>query len=165
MPLAQEDYTDQGDNALFRLIKAQSWSEADALLGTDKGQQMQMAGATDAFNNTTLHSALGYQAPDSLLLSLLNVFPSAAKVHGTGDDWLPLHVAAMWGCSATVMAALIKANPKGLDDPGNTGIKGRTPRHFSQRFPHNRPLLERSTEEWIALVESERATSANVKDT
>ncbi|MGK3745224.1 MAG: hypothetical protein ACI8RD_012964 [Bacillariaceae sp.] len=37
---------------------------------------------------------------------------------------------------------------KGLDDSGQITNKGRSPRHFSTRFEHNRELLERSTEEW-----------------
>lgn len=54
------------------------------------------------------------------------------------------------------MELIIRAYPQALDDPGEGGIKGRTPRHFSQRFAHNRELLERSTEEWIAIIEADR---------
>lgn len=53
------------------------------------------------------------------------------------------------------MELIIRAYPQALDDPGEGGIKGRTPRHFSQRFAHNRELLERSTEEWIAIAQAD----------
>ena len=107
----------------------------------------------DIYNNTALHAALGYQAPDDIILHLLQVHPDAAKVHGS-NDWLPLHIAAMYGCSSNVMTALILTYPEGLDDrgegegEGGNSIKGRTPRHFQNRFPHNRSLLAQTTEEW-----------------
>jgi hypothetical protein len=157
MPLAEEDFADQEDNELFRCIKCKNWSQTMSLLSTKDGQQM--ATQQDVYGSTPLHAALGYKAPDSLVVFLLKIFPEATKVHGTGDDWLPLHVAAMWGASSTVMEALIRANPQALDDLGEGGLKGRTPRHFSQRFSHNRELLERSTEDWIALIESERVAT------
>lgn len=158
MPLAQEEYADQEDNELFRCIKKSDWDAAEALLTANEGQQM--ATSKDVYGSTPLHAALGYKAPDSLILTLLELYPDATKIHGTGDDWLPLHVAAMWGASAAAMEALIRANPQALDDPGEGGIKGRTPRHFSQRFSHNRELLERSTDDWVALIESERGARA-----
>lgn len=152
MPLSQEEFADENDNELFRCIKRTDWTAAETLLASPEGQQM--ATQRDVYGSTPLHASLGYKAPESLILSLLKIHPEAAKVHGTGDDWLPLHVAAMYGCSCTVMEALIRAFPQGLDDPGEGGIKGRTPRHFSQRFPHNQELLELTTDEWIALIES-----------
>jgi len=157
MPLAQENFADEEDNELFRMIKQTDWSQVEAFLSLEKGQQM--ATQQDVFGSTPLHAALGYKAPDNIILSLLQIYPDASKVHGTGDDWLPLHVAAMWGASSTVTEALIRAFPQALDDPGESGIKGRTPRHFSQRFSHNRELLERSTEDWLELIESDRATT------
>jgi len=104
----------------------------------------------DEHGNTPLHSAIGFKCPDSLLLKLLDANPDACRVNGT-DDWLPLHVAAMWGVSTEVMEALILTHPEALDDSGQTSNKGRSPRHFSARFEHNRELLERSTGEWKKL--------------
>jgi len=78
---------------------------------------------------------------------MLAANPSACQVHGT-DDWLPLHIAAMWGASTEIMTALIRTYPDGLDDSGQSNNKGRSPRHFSTRFEHNRVLLERSTIDW-----------------
>lgn len=162
MPLAQEEFADKDDNELFRCIKRTDWSAVEALLTTEDGQQM--ASQRDVFGSTPLHAALGYKAPDSIILSVLEIDPDATKVHGTGDDWLPLHVAAMYGSSTSVMEALIRFYPQGLDDPGEGGLKGRTPRHFSQRFPHNRKLLERPTDEWIALIEAEQRAAAPAED-
>ena len=92
-------------------------------------------------------SAIGFKCPDPILLKILDTNPEACRIHGT-DEWLPLHVAAMWGVSKEVMEALILTYPEGLDDSGQTSNKGRSPRHFSTRFEHNRALLERSTEDW-----------------
>ena len=144
---------------MFRCIKRSDWSQAESLLSTTVGEQL--ATQHDIYGSTPLHAALGYKAPHSLTLSLLRIYPEATKVHGTGNDWLPLHVAAMWGVSSAVMEALIRANPQALDDSGEGGLKGRTPRHFSQRFSHNRELLDRSTDDWIALIESEQALAAS----
>lgn len=151
MPLSE--FAHEEDNELFCAIKKCDWSEAKALLATEEGKVM--AKQQDVHSNTPLHAALGYKAPDDFILQLLKSNEGATEVHGTGDEWLPLHVAAMWGSSAEIMEALIRTYPQALDDPGEGGIKGRTPRHFSQRFPHNRALLERSTEEWIAIIESD----------
>jgi hypothetical protein len=178
MPLAKEDYADSEDNDFFRAIKNCDWTEAQALLRTEEGKQM--ANEQDAFSNTPLHAALGYKAPDEFIIDLLNTNKKATTIHATGNEWLPLHVAAMYGSSAKVhytgmrdshyaaiteaesqpltfsvskvMELIIRAYPQALDDPGEGGIKGGTPRHFSQRFPHNRELLDRSTDEWVAIV-------------
>mmetsp|Transcript_1950 Transcript_1950/g.3516 ORF Transcript_1950/g.3516 Transcript_1950/m.3516 type:complete len:158 (+) Transcript_1950:183-656(+) len=150
MPLAKEDYADSEDNDLFCAIKNCDWTAAQALLRTEEGKQM--ANEQDAFSNTPLHAALGYKAPDEFIIDLLNTNKKAITIHATGNEWLPLHVAAMYGSSAKVMELIIRAYPQALDDPGEGGIKGRTPRHFSQRFPHNRELLDRSTDEWVAIV-------------
>eukprot|EP00544_Gedaniella_sp_CCMP2646_P010215 CAMPEP_0202481756 /NCGR_PEP_ID=MMETSP1361-20130828/1244_1 /ASSEMBLY_ACC=CAM_ASM_000849 /TAXON_ID=210615 /ORGANISM="Staurosira complex sp., Strain CCMP2646" /LENGTH=157 /DNA_ID=CAMNT_0049109345 /DNA_START=124 /DNA_END=597 /DNA_ORIENTATION=+ len=154
MPLAKEDYADSEDNDLFRAIKNCDWTEAQALLRTEEGKQM--ANEQDSFSNTPLHAALGYKAPDEFIIDLLNTNKKAITIHATGNEWLPLHVAAMYGSSAKVMELIIRAYPQALDDPGEGGIKGRTPRHFSQRFPHNRELLDRSTDEWVAIVKADK---------
>jgi len=46
------------------------------------------------------------------------------------------------------MVLIISILLKGLDDSGQSNNKGRSPRHFSTRFEHNRILLERSTKDW-----------------
>ena len=48
---------------------------------------------------------------------------------------------------------LIRVHPMGLDDVGQGGVKGRSPRHFSERFEHNRMLLERSMADWMEILE------------
>lgn len=149
MTLAPEDFADQEDNELFRKIKAKEWNLVTDILYTSA----ETASSVDKYGNTPLHAALGYKAPDSVLLKLISMHPTACRVHGS-DDWLPLHVAAMWGASPDIVESLIREYPQGLDDKGSGGIKGRTPRHFSDRFPHNKELLERSTANWISLINS-----------
>ena len=158
MPLSQEDFADVNDNELFRAIKLQKWDKTQQLLEGSHGDQL--IRDCDTYGNTALHSAIGYKAPDELLLAMIDMYPEATTVHGT-EDWTPLHVASMWGCSSRVMTAIIRANPAALDDAGQGGIKGRTPRHFSDRFPHNKELLDRPTDAWIACIEEEK----NSKDT
>jgi hypothetical protein len=157
MPLAQEEFADQTDNELFVAIKLLKWPNVKTLIE----EKPYLVCELDTYGNSVLHAAIGYKAPDDILLRFLQIFPAAATVHGT-EDWTPLHVAAMWGCSTPVMDALIRANPAALDDVGQGGIKGRTPRHFSDRFPHNKELLNRTTEDWIALIaaEEEKNTKA-----
>lgn len=152
MVLAEEDYADKDDSPLLILIKATKWDAVIAMLDTPAGREM--VAHPDIFDNLPLHAAIGYQAPDDLILQILYMHPDAARVHGT-DEWLPLHIASMWGVSARVLEALIRAYPQGLDDVGEGGVKGRTPRHFALRFPHNKELLERSTEEWNRIVQAE----------
>ena len=148
MTLAQEDYADKEDSELLQKIKLQNWSKVQAMLQEDQT----LAREPDIYNNLPLHVAIGYKAPDDVILGLLEAYPEATKVHGT-DYWLPLHVAAMWGVSAKVMESLILSNPQALEDPGEIGIKGRTPRHFSGRFQHNKEMLERPVEEWMKLLQ------------
>jgi len=177
---------DQEDtNILFRLIKAKHWAKVRELLlssmsasananattrscaiatatteldkGQDQQQPRQLLLQADAHNNVPLHIAIGYQAPDDLLLEMMEIYPGAAKIHGA-NDWLPLHVAAMYGASPAVLTKLIRIYPQALEDRGEGGIKGRTPRHFKDRFPHNQSLLSKSTQEWMqeALLHTEQ---------
>ena len=147
MTLSEHEYSNDGDSKLLRLIKAREWADASSLLP-------QEADRPDEFGNLPLHAAIGYQAPDAVILKVLQSYPGATRVHGT-DEWLPLHVAAMYGCSERVMEELIRANPDALDDRGQaSSIKGRTPRHFLSRFEHNRHLLSRPTEEWKTIIET-----------
>ena len=143
MTLSASEYANQEDNALFQAIKAKEWQKVEQLLTEDP----QLALERDEFDNTPLHSAIGFQCPAPLLLKLLDAIPKACQTHGT-DEWLPLHVAAMWGTPREVMEALILQYPAALDDRGQESVKGKSPRHFSGRFAHNRDLLERPTEEW-----------------
>ena len=172
MPLSEQEFADQDDNILFRSIKMKDWNYVRELLSitttvttttvttpttapsaTDEttnnnSNAVMLLKELDIYENTALHAAIGYQAPDDILLTLLDQYPDATRIHGA-NAWLPLHVAAMWGASPRVMTALIEQYPQALDDRGEGGIKGRTPRHFRDRLPHNKELLERSTEEWI----------------
>ena len=143
MTLSSSEFANDGDNELFQAIKSQNWKQVEELLET----QPHLVQQRDEFDNTPLHSAIGFQCPDALLLKLLHAYPQACQVHGT-DEWTPLHVAAMWGVSQNVMEQIILQNPAALDDTGQESIKGKSPRHFSGRFAHNKELLERSTVDW-----------------
>jgi hypothetical protein len=153
MTLAAEDFSNEGDSALFQAIKQQRWdTNVKTLLETEP----ELTKEPDKYGNLPLHTAIGFKCPDdALLLELLALNPSACQVHGT-DYWLPLHIAVMWGVSSPVLEGLILAYPQGLDDAGDPSIKGRTPRHFSNRFAHNKEALERSTEEWIQQAASKQ---------
>jgi ankyrin repeat protein len=149
MPLSQEEFADEADNILFRTIKLKDWSKVREILLADNS--LDLLKEMDTYDNTPLHAAIGYQAPDDVILSLIELHPQATKIHGA-NEWLPLHVAAMWGSSRNVLEQLIRQHPSALDDRGEGGIKGRTPRHFRERFPHNKDLLERSTADWIETI-------------
>ena len=167
MPLPQEEFANTDDSRFFQLVKTQNWQAAESLLlmADDDGDARAAAQETDRYGNTVLHSAIGFQAPEALLLRLLELHPDATRVHGT-DDWLPLHVAAMWGyTSARVMETMIRLYPQALDDKGAPGIKGRTPRHFAARFAEDderRKMLERSTADWVARIEKEGKEKATM---
>lgn len=168
MPLSQNEFADEDDNELFRAIKLQKWDATRQLLKTDKDNKDDKAERClvrecDTYGNTALHAALGYKAPDDVLLQMLHLYPAAAAAHGT-EDWTPLHVASMWGCSTVVLQTLILANPDALEDAGQGGIKGRTPRHFSGRFPHNKALLERPVAEWMQLQKEAREHDVVVQE-
>lgn len=166
MPLSPQEYADVNDSVLFQAIKQSNWEETRRLLKMKDAKETKTTTTTideatsslvqdvDQYGNTPLHAALGYQAPDDILMQLLHIYPAATKVHGT-EDWTPLHVASMWGCSTVVLTALITAHPHALDDAGQGGLKGRTPRHFRHRFPALQPLLDRSTDEWISLIQQQ----------
>jgi ankyrin repeat protein len=157
MTLSTTDFANANDNELFRAIKVQQWSAVETLLQ----EEPDLARQEDEFGNVPLHSAIGFGMPDHLVLQLISIYPEACYRHGT-DDWLPLHVAAMWGVSTSVLEALILIYPEALDDTGQqqqqqgTNNKGRSPRHFSGRFDHNRHLLERSTDEWKQIILSQQ---------
>lgn len=153
MVLAQGDYANETDHALFEAIKGQRWEDLAVML--EKEVHFSLVGRPDGYGNYPLHTAIGFRAPEPILLRLIDLCPHAAREHGT-DEWLPLHVAAMWGPSPAVTERLIRLHPEGLDDVGQGGLKGRTPRHFCARHPYNRALLERSTNEWIELISSSK---------
>uniref|UniRef100_A0A7S3Q5S8 Uncharacterized protein n=1 Tax=Chaetoceros debilis TaxID=122233 RepID=A0A7S3Q5S8_9STRA len=151
MTLSVEEYANREDSKLMVLIKSSKWDDVRSLLQTSEGKTM--TSQPDVYDNLPLHFCLGYRAPDDIILSTLSLNRGAPRVHGT-DYWLPLHIAAMWGSSSVVMEELIRAFPQALEDVGEAGIKGRTPRHFAGRFESNRELLERPTEEWIKIIEN-----------
>ena len=146
MTLSESEYANNSDSSLFQAIKTQKWDLVEKILE----EEPSLTKEPDEHGNMPLHSAIGFKCPDPILLRLLVAYPDACRKHGT-DEWLPLHVAAMWGVSTEVMEALIITYPEGLDDVGQSTNKGRSPRHFSTRFAHNKELLERKTEEWKKL--------------
>ena len=153
MTLSPDEYANEGDSELLQCIKASNWPAVHAILKTDEGKAATKE--MDMFGNLPLHACIGYKAPDEIILSILSHHPDATRMHGT-DYWLPLHICAMWGSSATVMEEIIKCYPQALDDYGEPGIKGRSPRHFSARFKHIEHLLLRSTAEWFRIIEESK---------
>lgn len=163
MVLSQAEFTNEGDSILIQMLKQKEWSRVREFLHEGVcSSNKKVIRQQDSFHNTALHVALGYEAPDDILLQLIDEYPEATQQHGTGNDWLPLHIAAMYGASAPVVQAIIEAYPQALDDSGEGGIKGRTPRHFKDRFPHNTALLELSTEEWVSIVLKKKNAPANL---
>ena len=149
---------DSSDSLLLcHYLKDRKWLEAQALLQTPMGSSMTVT-SRDEFHNTPLHIAIGYHAPEELIETILALYPFACHMTATDDVWLPLHVAAMWGCSRPVMEALILVHPDGLDQKEG---RGRTPRYFATRFKHNQDLLERSTEEWKRIREERMTKGAS----
>jgi hypothetical protein len=108
MTLSEFEYASKSDSELFQAIKTQKWPLVEKLLQ----EEPHLAKTEDEVGNVPLHSAIGFKCPDDLVLRLLAVNPKACQVHGT-DDWLPLHIAAMWGVSTDVMTALIRTYPEG----------------------------------------------------
>ena len=109
MTLSESEYASKSDSELFQAIKTQKWHLVEKLLE----EEPHLASKEDEFGNLPLHSAIGFKCPDDdLLLKLLAANPKACQVHGT-DDWLPIHIAAMWGVSTDVMTALIRTYPEG----------------------------------------------------
>lgn len=159
MTLASANFSNEGDNALFQAIKQQQW---DTTVKTLLETQPHLTKEPDEYGNLPLHTAIGFKCPDELLLKILEMNPDACKVHGT-DYWLPLRIAAMWGVSSPVLNALILAYPAALDDYGDPGIKGRSPRHFSSRFEHNKEALERPTEEWERIKAEQEARDEHME--
>jgi ankyrin repeat protein len=157
MTLSASEFANDGDNELFQSIKTQNWKQVKALVESHPHLTQQH----DEFDNTPLHSAIGFKCPDELLLKVLHAYPEACRVHGT-DEWLPLHVAAMWGVSREVMEELILQYPAALDDVGQENIKGKSPRHFSGRFHHNKDLLELSTEEWERIKAERKSKKSDL---
>jgi hypothetical protein len=127
MTLAETEYADSADSELLQRIKAKDWTTVQSILINDP----ESAKLPDVYDNLPLHAVIGYQAPTDVLLAVFQAYPEATRVHGT-DDWLPLH----------------------SGEPGS--IKGRSPRHFSGRFQHNTALLERSTEDWIRVIQADK---------
>ena len=103
MPLSEQDFANQDDNILFQLIKKKKFQKASVFLPT-------LSSSRDQYGNTPLHAALGFGAPESFIVGLLKHYPEACQVHGT-DDWLPLHIAAMWGCTSNIVELLIRQYP------------------------------------------------------
>mmetsp|Transcript_17275 Transcript_17275/g.24955 ORF Transcript_17275/g.24955 Transcript_17275/m.24955 type:complete len:172 (+) Transcript_17275:132-647(+) len=146
----------KSENVLFKLIKQMKWKKARPFLLNVYGKQM--AGEQDDHGNTPLHTAIGYRAPADFILDLIKANPYACQIRGP-DDWLPLHVAAMWNSTTEVMEALIKEYPEALDRKTS---KGRTPRHFSRGS--NKELLNKTTEEWVNLTRVKRRKASPEND-
>jgi hypothetical protein len=70
-----------------------------------------LARQCDSNGVTLLHWACYYRSEPAVFELLLRVNPDAARRASQNDGCLPLHVAASWGCSVTVIALLFSAFP------------------------------------------------------
>jgi hypothetical protein len=124
------------------------WGDVEATLTTDTGRKMAM----DYFKeDLPLHMAVERMAPDSTILSLLNVFPDAAARAGRLGG-TPLHLAAQQNLSPSIIVAFIRACPEVLDQEDDNG---RLACDYVQRNELSREALCRPTACWIEDVEKE----------
>ncbi len=70
-----------------------------------------LARQCDSNGVTLLHWACYYRSEPAVFELLLRVNPDAARRASQNDGCLPLHVAASWGCSVTIIALLFSAFP------------------------------------------------------
>lgn len=73
-----------------------------------------LARQCDSNGVTLLHWACYYRSEPGVLEALLRVNPDAARRASQNDGCLPIHVAASWGCSVTIIALLFSAFPEAV---------------------------------------------------
>jgi len=110
-----------------------------------------------------LHMALYKNAPENLIILLIEAYPSAARVKGQ-DGYLPLHWACQMGCTLAVVEALLVEYPNALDiptSPENTVRPSQTPRALA-RSNMNIPVdvkdaVTQATSLWVRFSVVEKA--------
>jgi hypothetical protein len=93
-----------------------------------------LARQCDSNGVTLLHWACYYRSEPAVFELLLRVNPDAARRASQNDGCLPLHVAASWGCSVTVVALLFSAFPEGVNA---ADLWGNLPADKALQMGHN----------------------------
>jgi len=115
-----------------------------------------------------LHMAIYKRAPETLVIHVIEAYPSAARVKGR-EGYLPLHWACQMGSSMAIVEALIVEYPNALDIPTspNSARPSQTPRALA-RANLNTPLdvkdaITQATSLWIrfSIIEKARRDQAN----
>lgn len=152
MTLSQEQYANDDDSILIENLKLQNWVEVSSILE----KSPDLVRHQDQYGNLPLHTSIGFSAPLNIILRILSLYPQAAAIHGS-NEWLPLHIAAMYSTDTEILEQLVRVFPEGLDDEGQGGVKGRTPKHFATRWGENgKEILLRSVQEWKDLVKQDQ---------
>ena len=81
MVLSESQYANETDSELIKLIKAKNWSSVRTILESEDASSC--VKILDQYGNSALHTAIGYKAPDEILLNLIKIYPDACKIHGT----------------------------------------------------------------------------------
>ena len=145
--------------ALHRHIMTCDWDAA----GTD------FTGVRETHDDDLpLHMAIYKRAPETLVIHLIEAYPSAARVKGR-EGYLPLHWACQMGSSLAVVEALIVEYPNALDIPTspNAVRPSQSPRALA-RANMNIPLdvkdaVTQSTSLWVrfSVIEKARRDQVN----
>ena len=148
--------------ALHRHIMTCDWEAA----GTD------FTGVRETHeDDLPLHIAIYKRAPDTLIIHLIEAYPSAARVKGR-EGYLPLHWACQMGSTLAIVEALIIEYPNALDIPtsANAVHPSQSPRALA-RANMNIPLdvkdaVTQSTSLWVrfSVIEKARRDQANKID-
>eukprot|EP00548_Thalassiothrix_antarctica_P019748 CAMPEP_0194184582 /NCGR_PEP_ID=MMETSP0154-20130528/38716_1 /TAXON_ID=1049557 /ORGANISM="Thalassiothrix antarctica, Strain L6-D1" /LENGTH=459 /DNA_ID=CAMNT_0038902349 /DNA_START=68 /DNA_END=1444 /DNA_ORIENTATION=- len=142
------------DNELHALIRKEKWEEASKLVKTMEGKAMSRQ--SNRFDGLPLHIALSKQAPEFLIMLLIEENKYATK-KPTKNKCLPLHLAAYYGAPETVIEKLICTYPYALKSktidgltPYNLYLKSNERKNKSEHFltPSAEKMLKISFRDW-----------------
>lgn len=108
-------------NLLWKHLESSNWEEATTTLSCDNENMANFLYR----NKLPLHYAIKKQAPEELILSLIENYNDAVTRQGGKYDMTPLHYAVVYASSYNVMKALVKGYPDALDMKDKNG---KTPR-------------------------------------
>lgn len=95
MVLPESQYANETDSELIQRIKAKNWSSVRTMLES-KDAASSYVTVLDQYGNSALHTAIGYKAPDDILLNLIKIYPDACKIHGTVSVKFPPEHLIIW---------------------------------------------------------------------
>ena len=108
-------------NLLWKHLESSNWEEALTSLSTDNGTMAKFLYR----NKLPLHYAIKNNAPEELILTLIQNYNDAVTRTCGKYDMTPLHYAVVYASSYNVIKALIKGYPDALDMKDKNG---KTPR-------------------------------------